>query len=524
MASSSILTRLSTEHSVFGQPTQLSQRQLPTKEAVFRCYLFHRDISCADELLSRRDMLKLTANDVISLWNKASIPTIEEKSVINKLDRLVNNGNTLQKYPLAKRKSRSFQSEESSFNELFDICSCKCISCGQLDRQQCKCKVKIPTIEWDFFLDQNRERKMVIGHVDSEVTAMLQKKALRKERGDKYKEQQLKMTLERSNAYGSGIVEDIEDSDSGDSISECGSQHECSSSSSNSSPVGQNRNRYPNLCEMMERSGVSNRDACRIVNAYLQDMRLNKPENLLEQTKLRRQRITWRSKAVSSHASRLKKLKCIGFDGKIDDTRLYKPGKVQRVLREDHYIIVAYPEEEHVEHVVPQSGKAHDIAVELESVINDTESIDSLCAVACDSTNVNTGEHAGVIRSLELYLKRPLQWLICMLHLNELPFREVFKVIDGETSGPSVLKGAIGRMLDFEPCNLQIANYAPVTGNTKDMPHDIKCDLSQDQKYLLKACLAVQLGQANTDPDTLEFLSTASPGSLHHARWLTRAN
>ena len=65
------------------------------------------------------------------------------------------------------------------------------------------------------------------------------------------------------------------------------------------------------------------------------------------------------------------------------------------------------------------------------SVVHETNSVDTLAAVLCDSTNVNTGEHNGVIRQLEIALKRPVQWLICMLHLNELPFREVFKTVDG---------------------------------------------------------------------------------------------
>lgn len=522
MASSSIQTRLSTQHSVFGQSATLPQCQLPVKEDVFRCYLWHRDNCGADEVQCRRELLKLTARDIITVWDKASIPTIEQKSVINKLERLISSANNLQKYNSEKRKSTTFKSERSSFDCLFDICSCKCVSRGQFNREVCKCKVKIPSIEWSFFLDQNRERKMVIGHVDLEVTATLQKRSLRKEREEKYKVKQLKTTAESS--YACSTTEDTEMSDSGDTESECESLNENSSSSSDSSSARQNRNQYPNLCEVMERSGASNRDACRIINAYLADMGLNTANNLLEQTKLRRQRIMWRSKAVSSHTARLKKLKCIGFDGKIDDTRLYKSGMVQRVGKEDHYIIVAYPEEEYVEHVAPQSGKAHDIVAELQSVINDTESIDSLSAITCDSTNVNVGEHGGVIRLLELYLKRPLQWLICMLHLNELPFREVFRMLDGETAGPGALKGAIGKLLDFDPCNLPVTNYKPITGNTKDMPQNIKSDLSQDQKYLLKACLAVQLGHSNTDPETLKFLSTGSPGLLHHARWLTRAN
>lgn len=76
MTSSSIVTRLSTQHSVFGQPVELPQRQLPTKEDVFRCFLWHRENSLTHELVTKRDLIKLTANDVIAVWNKASIPII----------------------------------------------------------------------------------------------------------------------------------------------------------------------------------------------------------------------------------------------------------------------------------------------------------------------------------------------------------------------------------------------------------------------------------------------------------------
>lgn len=68
--------------------------------------------------------------------------------------------------------------------------------------------------------------------------------------------------------------------------------------------------------------------------------------------------------------------------------------------------------------------------------------------------------------------------------------------------------------MDFDPCNIQITDCKAVTGNTKDMLQNIISDLSQDQKYMLKACLAVQLSHCNDDPETLKFLSTASLGSL----------
>lgn len=69
----------------------------------------------------------------------------------------------------------------------------------------------------------------------------------------------------------------------------------------------------------------------------------------------------------------------------------------------------------------------------------------NLLAVGSDGTNVNTGVKGGIIRLLEEHFQQPLQWLICLLHFNELPFRAYFKSLDGETSGPSHFSGVIGK-------------------------------------------------------------------------------
>ena len=50
-------------------------------------------------------------------------------------------------------------------------------------------------------------------------------------------------------------------------------------------------------------------------------------------------------------------------------------------------------------------------------------SANNIVAVGCDGTNINTGRNGGVIRLLEDYCKKPLQWLVCELHANELPLR-----------------------------------------------------------------------------------------------------
>ena len=120
-------------------------------------------------------------------------------------------------------------------------------------------------------------------------------------------------------------------------------------------------------------------------------------------------------------------------------------------------------------------------------------------------------------------LGRPLQWLVCLLHCNELPFRKFFSVVDrGQTTGPKSSTGEIASALNFDPKDKPIAAFLPVPGKVIDISEDVKKDLSTDQLYFLRACLAVEAGyQASQD---IPFLQLAQPGNLSHARWLTTGN
>ena len=53
--------------------------------------------------------------------------------------------------------------------------------------------------------------------------------------------------------------------------------------------------------------------------------------------------------------------------------------------------------------------------------------LENLIAVGCDGTVANTGWKIGVIRKIEGEINRALQWGICLLLFNELPFRHLFE-------------------------------------------------------------------------------------------------
>ena len=77
----------------------------------------------------------------------------------------------------------------------------------------------------------------------------------------------------------------------------------------------------------------------------------------MDPAKLRRQRIYSRQKEAISHFQSIRQLRCIGFEGRIDETRLSTKlddeTPKQEIKKEDHYVLVSYPGDVYVEHVAP---------------------------------------------------------------------------------------------------------------------------------------------------------------------------
>ena len=97
--------------------------------------------------------------------------------------------------------------------------------------------------------------------------------------------------------------------------------------------------------------------------------------------------------------------------------------------------LIEEPGSQYIGHTTPASGSAENIT---DSVVSFVKRVilNNLVAVGCDGTNVNTGSLGCTIALTEKELHKPLQWLVCQLHANERPLRDLLKHLDGETSGP----------------------------------------------------------------------------------------
>ena len=113
-----------------------------------------------------------------------------------------------------------------------------------------------------------------------------------------------------------------------------------------------------------------------------------------------------------------------------------------------------------------------------------------------------------------------MQWTICLLHSNELPLRHVFTTLDGTTKSPDAFSGPIGAKLGGLVSEWDIVNFKKI-GNTSflnellNYPSEVVEDLSTDQYYAYKICLAVMVGHVPKDIELLEV------GELLHSRWIT---
>ena len=136
--------------------------------------------------------------------------------------------------------------------------------------------------------------------------------------------------------------------------------------------------------------------------------------------------------------------------------------------------------------------------------------------IGSDGTATMTGKNSGCISSLENMIGRPLQWIVCLLHLNELLLSHIFQELDGKTKGPDSFSGTIGRQLNGKVSAWDVTTFQPVSNDQFPVvPDELIESLSSDQYYAMQICHAVMTGVVSQDLKYLEV------GGLCHSRWLT---
>lgn len=186
------------------------------------------------------------------------------------------------------------------------------------------------------------------------------------------------------------------------------------------------------------------------ISADVRELMVNMLHDIvIDKNKIFRERQKFRKEArMAAQCHEL--LTCISFDGKKE--RTLKTRNV--IVIEEHITILKEPNSKFIGYATPSEGSAKGIQTAVVDFLQQNNyNLDNLVAISCDGTVVNTGYKGGAITYFESYLRRPLQWFICLFHFNELPFTALLRTWLGKQKGPGLWPGDIGdginRCMDF---------------------------------------------------------------------------
>ena len=346
-------------------------------------------------------------------------------------------------------------------NDLFDIAQCKCYdrlyrdvtkaklayNVETMPHRKCTCPAsdKIPEREWEFYLDQNLDRRMFKSTVDPEGSQALVKdmkraelKSKEAERLQKQKERE-KATFDQpgTSRIPKGMAD--EESSSDDSTSE---EHTGDKDYETKVEAQRCNWNYPKTISFAQRNALSLAVICGMINMVLRDLIITDQTKYVSIKRVRNMLDSQGKKVADEHAQ-ISELKSIAFDGKKNKNI----DKHSKTVEQENITVISEPEGTYLHHFSPESSKGVPIGKLLYDTVLEYQSQDSLLSIGADGTSVNTSPDVGAIRTLEFNMSKCLQWVICMLHFNELPFKALFKMYDGKTSGPKSTSGPIGKAI-----------------------------------------------------------------------------
>ncbi len=478
---------------IVGSPKTLSPDVLPTKADVLRFYLY-----------IKKNAFETIIDEVLNIWSQACVPTVSKSRVRQCLKKIHESYRSISRNYNAGKNDSKFKEKLTEFQKsqdvLFDIAACKC-------GDQCKCcaVIAVPELLRPFLKDQRSDRVMNMDMIRDSLL-ICQQTSKSAERLPK------ENSVNDSDSDGDCFLDDAADPDF--VVRETVSRKSRMKYKHSTKYNTMNIDAVAMACD---RFGISDTAGAVISTATLQSAGLVKEDNLqlvIDKNKVKRAREKIGQQLYSQRDDNI-----IGlyFDGRKDRTMYMEISEDdvprKRFKKEEHISIIGEPFSKYLGHLsIDPPVNALNVSGDILNLFGNLD----FSAMGCDGTVLNTGHSGGIIRLIEKELNRPLQWEICELHLNELPFKALFAFLDGDTSSPSDFKGPIGKTLS-DSLNLQLEIFDPIPTNVTEFEGDIKT-LSTDQLYLYEMCMAISSGVCSFR------LSKRNPGAISNSRWLTVAN
>ena len=407
---------------------------------------------------------KSTEEKISQIYLKASIKTINPKKIVQKVQKLLNlkrseelrvgvDNRTGKAKVCGKQKKRSRNHKVKLklgdvLNKIFDVAK------------------EVPDREIKFYEDQQTVRKMFIGQVDQEVTQVLNEEAEREEA-----KQVENARLEESRARNAQVMKEREDREAEkkkERFKKVGWKDLELEDSEDEEVLIKKRRRMSkdetehlgNFLAHGERFQVSETALSAIYNLQKEQL---ESDHRLTQSQIHRKKQTMRIKKVKTFEN--EKVTAIGFDERIDWTKMEAGVGVNGhkrfvKLKQEHCVVITYPEAEFAGHVVPRDGTGASLGTDINQFTLDRKiawkDIKYLVSDGCEKM---LGWKTGVHATLEKIHGVPFGRIICVFHHIEKSFECVFLLYTGHTSSPGSYSGGIGKMMKGDIHKLPLADF-----------------------------------------------------------------
>ena len=417
---------------------------LPTKQDVLERLLF-------EDNWRQKEAATTVAEELYVIWVHCNVYCVSVNAITWRISKLVEEFCKVDAIPKKRRLGEAFEQKVKTFledsNKLFDIF---CQDKTQRRKQEEKFKLRMNESDYSFYEDQNGPRNQKCANTVENLTPsdinFIQAVAS-KQRA------QSDIPSTSSSNLASVSTTTMSGSESETSASET----DASSSVLSILPTKlttQNRSCLKEVAITCERFGISDRAGTAVATVTRKAFNIvtdTDKTQVIDRSKLRRERQKYREEIQTEEELQFDMVDGIYIDGRKDATiTCIKQGSTyhRNAVIEEHDAIVGEPFEFYITHVTPENGTGKNIAQAIYEVIEDTSMENKLNIIGSDVTATMTGKNSGCISSLENVLGRPLQWIVCLLHLNVLPLRHIFQELDGKTKGPDSFSGTISRQLN----------------------------------------------------------------------------
>lgn len=275
-------TRSGSVDVIVGQPAGLPNTQLPTILDVLKAYSLKFNLSARED---KSEIYSELVDEIANIWKMVSLPTSSKELILKNVRLLIDKYTSFSHSLNSKRDNKGkidlFLSE---MDLLFDVCSCRCfkskfgkpVNWNNVKLTDCFClslECKNPETEWDYYLDQQLNRKLFISNsVDKVASEQLRKRKLKIDRQNEREKRKREYSLDEVPLINSSQsmvpieLSTVSHSEfSCDSLNSVDEVHEVDDDYR--MEVIQNRTEYPNLIAAARRFGISNRAVCVLANA-----------------------------------------------------------------------------------------------------------------------------------------------------------------------------------------------------------------------------------------------------------------